>query len=412
MQLYKRQKNIRFVMLVFLFCCILQFHVYAQKSAEETEAGVTIASAVVEPEGTVEVSVFIKKNPGIMGMGLEVYYDNKLLKIAAVQAENSFKNGTFNYSSLNSNDGEIKILWSSTENIKEDGEFCRLTFQSLTESEDSADLTLSLLPDDTFNEKWENVPFETNDGRLQIKSQWTQNENVSNVIQAAEKKEGGKEELHNSIEKFVNARNSQKTLFTDLSASDQEAVAEDIISDLKKKKLLADDAYTEATVQDEVEFVTKLQKETDPETIYKAVDYAAVQKETMLQKVTEEEAGKLLQATISEYGTDRIEDIPADQRNKFLNRFLQVLQENGIEQSDFWMRSTSDEQFEAVTMLAHDLSGEKSLEKSRKEIERADSNYNITLLAGVFAVLLIVILIAIVIRKGKNGGIKNAKKKE
>ena len=124
-------KNL-FACLALLFCCVLQFHVYAQETEKSTEPNVTIASAVVEPMGTIEVSIFLDDNPGIMGMGLEVYYDKNLLKAEKVLAGEAYKNGTFDYSSASKNNGEIKILWSSTGNVDENGEFCRVTFRALS----------------------------------------------------------------------------------------------------------------------------------------------------------------------------------------------------------------------------------------------------------------------------------------
>mgnify|MGYP004576538493 CR=1 FL=1 len=104
--------------------------------------------------------------------------------------------------------------------MDENGEFCRVTFRALSEVEDSTDLSVALLPEDTFNEKWEKVSFSTCDGVLQIKSTWTENEKVTNVVQKAEKKENGKEEIYKNIEKCVAGRDSEKTDYKDLSETD------------------------------------------------------------------------------------------------------------------------------------------------------------------------------------------------
>ena len=404
-------KNL-FACLALLFGCVLQFHVYAQETEKSTEPNVTIVSAVVEPKGTVEVSVFLKDNPGIMGMGLEVYYDKNLLKAEKVLAGEAYKNGTFNSSSTSENSGEIKILWSSTENVDENGEFCRVTFRALSEVEDSTDLSVALLPEDTFNEKWENVSFSTCDGVLQIKSTWTENEKVTNVVQKAEEKENGKEEIYKNIEKYVAGRNSEKTDYNDLSETDKELVADDVIDDLKKKQLLKEDMFSDASVDEKIDFVSKLQKETNPDAVYKVVEYASMQKDAMLKNKSEDEANTLMLGILKDYGVDKVEDIPTDQRTNFLNRFLQILQENGIEQSEFWLQSTTEEQIETVTMLMHDLSGDKSLDSYKKDIDKKNKgNLNwIYLVIG--GALLLICLLAITINKGKNGGTKNAKKRD
>ena len=347
-----------------------------------------------------------------MGMGLEVYYDKNLLKAEKVLAGEAYKNGTFNSSSTSENSGEIKILWSSTENVDENGEFCRVTFRALSEVEDSTDLSVALLPEDTFNEKWENVSFSTCDGVLQIKSTWTENEKVTNVVQKAEEKENGKEEIYKNIEKYVAGRNSEKTDYNDLSETDKELVADDVIDDLKKKQLLKEDMFSDASVDEKIDFVSKLQKETNPDAVYKVVEYASMQKDAMLKNKSEDEANTLMLGILKDYGVDKVEDIPTDQRTNFLNRFLQILQENGIEQSEFWLQSTTEEQIETVTMLMHDLSGDKSLDSYKKDIDKKNKgNLNwIYLVIG--GALLLICLLAITINKGKNGGTKNAKKRD
>lgn len=404
-------KNL-FACLALLFCCVLQLCVYAQETEKSAEPNIMIASAVVEPKGTVEVSVFLKDNPGIMGMGLEVYYDKNLLKAEKVLAGEAYKNGTFNSSSTSENSGEIKILWSSTENVDENGEFCRVTFRALSEVEDSTDLSVALLPEDTFNEKWENVSFSTCDGVLQIKSTWTENEKVTNVVQKAEEKENGKEEIYKNIEKYVAGRNSEKTDYNDLSETDKKLVADDVIDDLKKKQLLKEDMFSDASVDEKIDFVSKLQKETNPDAVYKVVEYASMQKDAMLKNKSEDEANTLMLGILKDYGVDKVENIPTDQRTNFLNRFLQILQENGIEQSEFWMQSTTEEQIETVTMLMHDLSGDKSLDSYKKDIDKKNKGNLIWIYLVIGGVLLLICLFAITINKGKNGGIKNEKKRD
>ena len=108
---------------------------------------------------------------------------------------------------------------------------------------------------------------------------------------------------------------------------------------------------------------------------------------------------------------DKVEDIPTDQRTNFLNRFLQILQENGIEQSEFWLQSTTEEQIETVTMLMHDLSGDKSLDSYKKDIDKKNKGKSFWIYLVIGGVLLFISILAITINKGKNGGTKNAKKK-
>lgn len=155
-----------------------------------------------------------------------------------------------------------------------------------------------------------------------------------------------------------------------MSETDKEVVADDVIDDLKKKQFLKEDMFSDASVDEKIDFVSKLQKETNPDAVYKVVEYASMQKDAMLKNKSEDEANTLMLGILKDYGVDKVEDIPTDQRTNFLNQFLQILQENGIEQSEFWMQSTTEEQIETVTMLMHDLSGDKSLDSYKKDIDK------------------------------------------
>ena len=53
-------------------------------------------------------------------------------------------------------------------------------------------------------------------------------------------------------------------------------VADDVIDDLKKKQFLKEDMFSDASVDEKIDFVSKLQKETNPDAVYKVVEYASM----------------------------------------------------------------------------------------------------------------------------------------
>ena len=106
------------------------------------------------------IPVKLKNNAGLMGFRITVKYPDSQFKLKNVSGGSITKNGLFNttVSDYNSVKNEFDVVWSNTEDVKENGTLFMLTF----ETKDYADFTenkieFSYSQPDTFNSQYNPV---------------------------------------------------------------------------------------------------------------------------------------------------------------------------------------------------------------------------------------------------------------
>ena len=113
---------------------------------------------------TISVPVVIENNRGIMGYRLTFEYDSSAVEPVSVQRGEKFSG---NYEdNIGLKDGTFDVLWSSSENVAENGTLLTLNFRVLTEEDTTSLINISFSQEDTFNEKYEDVVFECKDVSL------------------------------------------------------------------------------------------------------------------------------------------------------------------------------------------------------------------------------------------------------
>lgn len=118
---------------------------------------------VVLKEKQIEVPVKLINNNGIMGFGMNIYFDNSLVKVVDVVKTKSLNKGNFDYSVSVISDGEesagmINVVWNHSENMLDDGEIFSIVFE-LTGDEipDEIPVAFEVRQEDSYNENWEDV---------------------------------------------------------------------------------------------------------------------------------------------------------------------------------------------------------------------------------------------------------------
>jgi len=126
----------------------------------------TVDSAKTHPGGIFTVAVRTENNPGIIGLRLYVHYDAS--PFVLIQATSK---DIANVSFGPMDDAPFNVIWVDSihpDNMV-DGVVALLTFRV---KEDAAlgDTTISVTyePKDVFNSAYENIPFETEDGTIQL----------------------------------------------------------------------------------------------------------------------------------------------------------------------------------------------------------------------------------------------------
>lgn len=134
----------------------------------------------------IDIPVYINNNHGIMGFGMNVSYDSEFLEpISAVKGKVISK-GTFS-NNIGTVQGNIKIFWSNTENVTDNGLLYTLRFKVLDNGMANIPLSISYSQVDTYNEKWEDVVLNINIGTIKIKREYTATFMADGVIISTQK---------------------------------------------------------------------------------------------------------------------------------------------------------------------------------------------------------------------------------
>ena len=111
----------------------------------------------------IELPVNVINNNGIMGFGMNIYFDNSFVRVVDVLKTKSLNKGNFDYSVSVISEGEesagmINVVWNYSENIYDDGEFFSIVFELIGEEiPDEIPVLFEVRQEDTYNENWNDV---------------------------------------------------------------------------------------------------------------------------------------------------------------------------------------------------------------------------------------------------------------
>jgi len=158
------------MLLITLLCVMLQ-SVMIVAQEPQTTGHIYATDIVTAPGSTFDVSVCIESNPGVMGLGLYIYYDEKLLTPISIKKGTVLQQGMLT-DSIGASDyeGKIKVLWSHTENVVENGELFIIQFSVNGQEENLSELEITCEKADTFNSDWDEVDFTTSNATVRVKA--------------------------------------------------------------------------------------------------------------------------------------------------------------------------------------------------------------------------------------------------
>ena len=186
-------------------------------------AGPTVYSPesviTASPGETLTVPVCVRDDPGIMGIHIVVGYPEGLLTPTKVARGECLTAGNFADSIGTGTDGAIDVIWSNTENVTTDGVLFEVTFDvSDDPSAIGGSISFSIVADDTFNESWEDVSFNTEGVFVTVP-----NEEGEDILSATESDESETEDAATDTESVTTPVDS------DESVSDETEKVERII---------------------------------------------------------------------------------------------------------------------------------------------------------------------------------------
>lgn len=170
--------------------CYFVYFLFAMAVMFVMKANVASASATqIYPEAAIsdgnciKIPVAIKNNPGLMGYVVNLEFDKDYIMIESIEAGNISDSGLFDNNIGVKDDGVVSILWSNTAEIKQDGVLFYINVSVLDEINEQTHIVITYSPNDTFNEKYEEVKLECKDIVI--------SENKNEIaVEAADKEQG------------------------------------------------------------------------------------------------------------------------------------------------------------------------------------------------------------------------------
>jgi len=105
----------------------------------------------------IEIPVTVSDNQGMMGFMILVSYDDNILSPVSVVRGSALGAGMLNDSIGASQSGQLKIMWTGSENMYANGLIFKLKFKLLNKDFESTQITFDYSKPDTFNEQYEDV---------------------------------------------------------------------------------------------------------------------------------------------------------------------------------------------------------------------------------------------------------------
>lgn len=166
--------KIRFIKSVAMLISILMIisSVFVMASATNSATISAEQTNSVNPGQTITIPVIISNNSGIMGFSISFEYDKNILTPVSV-TQGTIISGLFDDSIETSEAGSFDVVWSGTEDCKQNGILFNMTFAVNSNASGRTTIELSYSQADTFNENWQDVVLNCEDINLSIGSQQT-----------------------------------------------------------------------------------------------------------------------------------------------------------------------------------------------------------------------------------------------
>ncbi len=148
----KTIKTLLSVLLVFVVLVSMSIVSFAKTTATVYSETFTAIAG-----GNIDIPVYIKDNPGLMGYKFTISYDKSVFTPVKVTQGTAIKGGNFNDSIDTSKKNEFIVLWSSTANVSDDGLLFTVNFKTDSAAKGKYMITIKYSQDDTFNESWQEV---------------------------------------------------------------------------------------------------------------------------------------------------------------------------------------------------------------------------------------------------------------
>lgn len=290
----------------------------------------------------ITIPIFIKDNPGLMGLKLRLDYSTDSLSYPVVSSSDILSVGMFESSISNSTNGSFDVVWNNTENVSEDGNLFTIEFtKNASFISGKSIISLNYYSDDTFNEDWKNVDLKCDDIILTIDGDKTVAENITKNTQPIE----------NTVEISIPVLSGNDDAVTEDNATQQE---NDNTIESKKTnieevdpniiKQIFDDAIAKTTAPDIREMTEEqfsecsdnvkqsfvaigviVPESTDKETYIKIYSNAILDSAIadIRENIDEQTINDIIYGELKKYNAESIESLPEDKIDEFCSNIIE-----------------------------------------------------------------------------------------
>lgn len=126
----------------------------------------------------ITIPVMLRNNRGIMGYVIEVDYDESVITPINIEPGTIVADNSIFDTNIGKNDGQLKVLWSGSDEVKDDGSMFNIIFKINDTSKETTDIKMKYSQQDTFDEQYKDVHLDISDISVSLKTSGEEGENV------------------------------------------------------------------------------------------------------------------------------------------------------------------------------------------------------------------------------------------
>ena len=363
---------------------------------------------------TIIVPIELENNTGIMGARLRIKYPESLLGLEDISSGELTMDGLFNttvtdYYSVN---GEFDVLWSSTEEVTDDGTFVILTFKVSDLAENGAcSIEISYSQEDTFDEDLNDVLLKCEPVKIFIGEVPTQEELTEISTTQTEQNEETNEEKNEQEQTNAQTETSLQNEETKPTVSDDFLISsfESILNSYNFPDL---ESIDEQAQQNILDFVNN-RLDSFSENAEKFETFEEL-KEAYLNAKENEAVKDIIESTDSdvildvfedvkeEYDVEKLEEIPEEKKQEIIDKFKDKLIENNSEIESF-NKLEEKQKIPVLDKIIEEIQEQEanSVDVTEETTPQNDNEFIVVIFVVVLILIMLITTILIIVRKKK-----------
>lgn len=352
-------------------------------------------SVQAQPGENITVPIMLKNNPGIMGLGLTVNYNEELWNPKSVTRSELLQNGNLTDSiGTEKLSGKVKILWSDTAELKGDGEILEVELEPLENDVFTDTIQIVCSTPDTFRESWEEVTFSPTSCEIVVKVNEVEvvHSTAKEIMNQADKTGISQEKIEEKIQTKV-----EELGYSQLSEIKEEKEKKEIAEKVTKELNAVGLGDEEEQLSFEVveNLYDTVSKEKEQQKLQTSIEV----RDRLNKTITKDKLKDIFDQSLKKSGMSGFQELSEEQGKVFLEQLNKqfMLEEFDLQKE---LEGYSDEEkLEMLKLIYEDATGVTSLEMQQVQgSEKSARNY---LVVGTCGAALIFVILVLALRRKK-----------